>query len=322
MIFKYLKINLLCCFLVLGCRESNFKEKVIDQTILNSNKDQTKEFFYVAKNQERIDIYKYNFEKKNSKRFWTDIKEKVILLNYSPDNKNIYFITSKYYGIRSTLPYIKRIKLYKIDLANEEVSLIDTLMNGTQLNADWLNDNAFQVVINVRDLQVSEHMNQNTFIYNDAGKKVLYKLETINFIKDGYPLPVIREQAAKSFKNFELQVKGQNKDSLFIFNHQTLEQQLVTKLNKSNLEEISWNDEYLIFTITGKKKIMIIYKLKKKQIVKQFNDIRNFYVFGKYLVYDFNVGLSSSISIFNLEKLEITDTIKTIDGCGLRNTFN
>ena len=78
----------------------------------------------------------------------------------------------------------------------------------------------------------------------------------------------------------------------------------------------------MIFTITGKKKIMIIYKLKKKQIVKQFNDIRNFYVFGKYLVYDFNVGLSSSISIFNLEKLEITDTIKTIDGCGLRNTFN
>ena len=322
MIFKYLKINLLCCFLVLGCRESNFKEKVIDQTILNSNKDQTKEFFYVAKNQERIDIYKYNFEKKNSKRFWTDIKEKVILLNYSPDNKNIYFITSKYYGIRSTLPYIKRIKLYKIDLANEEVSLIDTLMNGTQLNADWLNDNAFQVVINVRDLQVSEYINKNTFVYNSVGKKLLSKTETINFIKDGYPLPVIKEPVEKSFKDYELKIHKENNDSLFIFNNQTSESYFITNLNNYKLDEIFWNDENLIFTIMSKSKNLIIYSLNKKLIIKQINNIKNFIVYGKYLVYDFNIDLSSSISIFDLNNSEITDTIETKNGCGLRNAFN
>ena len=322
MIFKYLKINLLCCFLVLGCRESNFKEKVIDQTILNSNKDQTKEFFYVAKNQERIDIYKYNFEKKNSKRFWTDIKEKVILLNYSPDNKNIYFITSKYYGIRSTLPYIKRIKLYKIDLKTEKISLIDTLINGTQLNADWISNNAFQVVINVRDLQVSEYINKNTFVYNSVGKKLLSKTETINFIKDGYPLPVIKEPVEKSFKDYELKIHKENNDSLFIFNNQTSESYFITNLNNYKLDEIFWNDENLIFTIMSKNKNLIIYSLNKKLIIKQINNIKNFIVYGKYLVYDFNIDLSSSISIFDLNNSEITDTIETKNGCGLRNAFN
>lgn len=322
MFLKYLTINILCCFLILGCSESNNKEKVIDQNLQNISKAQTKEFFYVAKNQGRIEIYKYNFEEKKSKRFWTDIIEKVILLNYSPDHKNLYFITSKYYGIRSTLPYIKRIKLYKIDFANEEVSIVDTLMNGTQLNADWVNNNSYQVVINVRDLEVSEYMNRYTFIYNNSGKRLLSKKEIVNFIKDGYPLPVIKEQRDKSYKYFEILINGQNNDSLFVINNNTLEKQLISKLNKSNLDEIFWDDDYLIFSFTGNKKNMIIYSFREKQIIKKFNDIRSFTVFGKYLVYDFNAGISSSISIFNLEKLEITDTIKTNGDCGLRNTFN
>ena len=319
---KYLKIGLLFFILVLGCNESRNKKTFIDKKIFNTKDKQIKEFYFVAKDRERFDIYKYNFEEKNSKRFWTDIKEKVIVLSYSPDLKNLYFVTSKYFGIRSTLTYIKRIKLYKIDLKSEKISLIDTLINGTQLNADWISNNAFQVVINVRDLQVSEYINKNTFVYNSVGKKLLSKTETINFIKDGYPLPVIKEPVEKSFKDYELKIHKENNDSLFIFDNQTSELHFVTNLKKYKLDEIFWNDENLIFTIMSKNKNLIIYSLNKKLIIKQINNIKNFIVYGKYLVYDFNIDLSSSISIFDLNNSEITDTIETKNGCGLRNAFN
>ena len=319
------KIFVLLTVLISGCGENKKTEPSVAKTLFNIKGEQAKEFYFVGKDKERIGVNKYNFEEKKVFKFWTDRKEKVILLSYSPNLNHIYFLTAKYFGVRSTLPYIKRIKLYSINLVNKDVVFVDTLMNGTQINADWMGDNSFKIIINSRDLRVSEYMNKHTFIYNATGKKLLSEIETINFIKKGYPLPRINNEQQMGNKNYKLQNGIIDRDSLFLFDKNTEESYSIVKLNGMNLNKISWRDGYVIFTIKGKNKNqnLIIYSLEDKSILRNIADknIKNFLVFGNYLVYDFGLSFSSSISIFNLKKSEIRDTIKINGGCGLRNTF-
>jgi len=151
------------------------------------------------------------------------------------------------------------------------------------------------------------------------------EIETINFIKNGYPLPVIKNELKTSFGNYQLRNGKVYKDSLYLFDKTTKEINFITTLKKEKIKKIHWNDDYLIFTIKGKEKEnhLVVYSIKLKKIVKQFenNDVKNFLVFGKYLVFDFGLSFSSSISIFNLEKKEISDFIKFKSGCGLKNVF-
>jgi len=116
MILKTFRIFLLLFILLNGCADEKKEEPSLAKNIFNTKKEVIKEFYFVGKDEERIGIYKYKFKEKKHSDFWSDKKEKVILLNYSPDLKHLFFLTAKYYGIRSTLPYIKRIKLYTIDL--------------------------------------------------------------------------------------------------------------------------------------------------------------------------------------------------------------
>ena len=322
---KLLKIFILLLVLLNGCSANKKTEPTFDKTLFNTKKEQVKDFYFVGKDKEKIGIYKYNFTEKRSSKFWFDQKEKVILLNYSPNLKHLYFLTAKYYGIRSTLPYVKRIKLYSIELANEKVTFVDTLMNGTQINTDWIGNNSYKVIINARDIRVSEYMNKHTFIYNSTGKKLLSEIETINFIKNGYPLPVINIEQKTDNKNYKLQNGMVDKDSLYLFDKETKDVAFIDILNQMNLNKIYWSDEYLIFTIKRKDKhqSLIIYSIKDKKVVKNIGNkyIKNFLVFDNYLVYDYGLGFSSSISIFNLRKSEVTGSIKINGGCGLRNAF-
>lgn len=322
---KNFTIFILLFVLFNGCSNTKKSEPLLDKNIINEETEQIKAFYFVGKDKGKIGIYKYNFTDKKSSKFWFDKKEKVILLNYSPNLKHLYFLTAKYFGIRSTLPYIKRIKLYSIDLANEEVTFADTLINGTQINAGWIGNNSFKVIINSRDIRVSEYINKHTFIYNGTGKKLLSKIETINFIKDGYPLPVINNEIKTTYENFRLQHGTTDKDSLYLFDNKTNETKFIIKLNKLKLNEVYWNNNYLIFTTKDKDKrqSLTIYSLKDKKVIKSIGgkNIKNFLVFNNYLVYDLGLSFSSSISILNLEKSEITDSIKLNNNCGLKNAF-
>ncbi|MCH8325249.1 MAG: hypothetical protein IIB83_01585 [Bacteroidetes bacterium] len=319
MFVKLIKIFVLLTILFSGCTEDNKTELPLAKNIFNTKKEQIKEFYFVGKDGNKLGIFKHDFAKRKSIKFWFDRKEKVILLNYSPNLKHIYFLTAKYYGIRSTLPYIKRIKLYSIDLYNNEVNFIDSLMNGTQINADWINDNSFKVIINSRDLRFSEYMNKHTFIYNNTGKKLLSTIETINFIKEGYPLPVINRFPISVKKNNQL-VYG---DSLYIFDKIENEKHFVLFSKNLNIHKEYWSDEFLIFnTVPNEKRnILLIYSIKRNQVIKIFenNNIKNFILFNDYLVYDYGLDFSSSISIFNIKKSELADSIKIKGGCGLKS---
>jgi len=322
---KLLKIFIVMIFILNGCGKGKKPDSSIDKILYNVNKEQVKEFYFVGKEKEKIGIYKYNFEEKKFVKLWSDKKEKVILLSYSPNLKHVYFLTAKYYGIRSTLPYIKRVKLYSINLTNEDVAFVDTLMNGTQINADWISDNSFKMIVNSRDLKVSEYMNVHTFIYNSKGKKLLSEIKIVNFIKDGYPLPVASNEQVTENENYKLKNGIIDRDSLYLFDKKTNETDFIVLLNKKKLNKINWGNHYLIFTIKekNKHKDIIIYSFKDKTVVKKIENknIKSFLVFGNFLVYDYGLSFSSSISIFNLRKLEITNSIKINGGCGLRNSF-
>ena len=321
MTLKLVKIFILLSILFNGCTEDNKTELPLAKNIFNTKKDQIKEFYFVGKVGDKLGIFKHDFTKRKSIKFWFDRKEKVILLNYSPNLKHIYFLTAKYYGIRSTLPYIKRIKLYSINLLNDEVNFIDSLMNGTQINAGWIGDNLYKVIINSRDIKVSEYINKHTFIYNSVGKELLSKIETINFIKEGYPLPVIKKSQIPVNKNFQL-IYG---DSLYIFDKIKNEKHFIFYLKNLKIHKEYFNNEFLIFNTVPivKRNIFLVYSIKKNQVIKIIgkNYIKNFIIFDDYLVYDYGLGFSSSISIFNIKKSEITDSIKINGGCGLNNVL-
>lgn len=312
---------LILLFLFGGCSKEVNDQPVLDKKIFNSKNIQTKEFYFIGKWDKKFGIYKYNFDSKKTEIFWNRRNKNVIRLDYSPNQKNIYFITARYLGKRSTLPYIKKIKLYRLDVKKEKVEYLDTLVNGSQLNSKWLDNNSYKIVINSPDKKVSEYINQYSYMYNGSGKKIMSEIETFDFIKNGYPLPVIKRSQIPVNKNFQL-IYG---DSLYILDKIANEKHFIFSLKNLKIHNEYWSDDFLIFNTApiANSNILLVYSIKRNQVIKMFsnNYIKNFIIFNDYLVYDYGLGFSSSISIFNLKKTEVTDSIKINGGCGLNSVL-
>ena len=102
------------------------------------------------------------------------------------------------------------------------------------------------------------------------------------------------------------------------------------------LNQIEWTPEnkYLIFstinitprnnTLYSKKPEtakIFIYSIPDKKIIKEWNGggFKNFILLKDLLIFDDGFSKKSSIKIFDLKTLQITNSIRIKGGCGIRN---
>jgi hypothetical protein len=99
-----------------------------------------------------------------------------------------------------------------------------------------------------------------------------------------------------------------------------------------NLSKIKWSDnEKFIFISTldlenetvktknSETSELFVYSLEADSLVEAFggDGLKNFFTSGDLLIFDDSFGKNSHINIYNLEKLEIVDSVKPSTGCGL-----
>ncbi len=331
-------ISTLIVFVFVGCLKQS---KTSDAEKIDSSKvakvDSVKEnnnFIFVGMAGYTQGLYKYNFESKKAKVFWSDPTERVVDLSYSADRKTAFFLTAKKLGKLGVFPFINGIRLYKIDIDSEKTTLITRIGSGMQVFTAWENENSFKVMLNYFDKKVATYVKQHTQIFNVFGKELVNETKTYDITKVPYPKPKPSDEHFISpDMNYKIVTKLDSGYTSVYLQNKDDKKNLITS-GRQTLSDAGWFNGYLVFTTVDitpgndsiyKKKPetskLFIYSLTSKKIIKEFDGggVKNFYLLNNYLIFDDGFDKNSSIKIFNFNSTEMRDTIKITNGCGLKN---
>jgi hypothetical protein len=320
-----------------GCGSKKSDEN--DRTKINNNKAKTETdgFIFVGMYDYYPGLYKYDITAKKYKVFWSVQGEKVIELSYSDDRKAAFFITAQEYGKRGVFPFVKEVKLYRIDIDSSKVHFVKKIGSGLQLFTEWEVDDSFKVILNSLNKTVANYIDQQTEIFSKYGKELINKTKIYDITKEGYPRPpepkdktaspdgrykIVSETDSSTTKIFVDDLKNQNK-YLFASANQ--------KLNN-----VEWydNDNYVIFstldisphneTIYSRQpntSKIFIGSVKEKKLVKTWegSGVKNFFIIRNILVFDDGFKDNSTIHLYNLKTSTSVDSIKIQGGCGIIN---
>lgn len=340
--YRMLKISLsllIILFWVAGCREKPLKP--VKTIPVKKEKPEVKQekfdsFLFVGVILHKPGLYKFNVAEKRWTEFWSNYNEQVVELSYSPDRKSAFFLTAAHLGKKSFLPYIKRIKLYLVDLDSSKVEFIKNLGNGVQVFTQWENDTNFKIVVNRLDKIVPTYINQQTYIYNVFGKELLNEVQTYDLTRNGYPRPKHNLLKYES-PNGDYRIVNSSKDStnLYLENLSEKTYNFIARTSQKLNNFAGSNDgNYLIFStidITAGNKTLktkepatsnlYIYDVKQNKIVKEWKGagVKNFFIKNDFLIFDNGFDEKSSITIINYRTLKVYSMIKLRSGCGLRN---
>ena len=332
------KIKIICLVLLISlfaisCNNKQNKN-VNDQVDLIEVSDTTQiekrdHFLFVGKYYGKPGVFKYNIQEQKYEPVFAVQKESVISLNYSRDLNSIFFLTARKSGTRGGLPFVNKIKFYRVNPENQTVKMIKDFGNGSQLLAQWNDDGNYEVIITSIDKTISSYFNVDKKVYNTFGRLIDEKTETYDIIKDGYPslVPNRSSTVSPSGKYGIAAVE----DSLFLIRAGEVNQKLITITNYE-LNKVSWsNDEdYLFFsTITPdyesvnmqKRSELFVYSVNDDSLVTKWDGegAKNFITFNNLLVFDDGLNYYSSVYVYNFMQNEIVETVKVRGGCGLVN---
>jgi len=274
-------------------------------------------------------VFKYNIQELKYKPMFAVQKESVISLNYSRDLNSIFFLTAGKSGTRGGLPFVNKIKFYRINPENGTVEMIENFGNGSQLLAQWNDDGNYEVIITSIDKTVSSYFNVDKKVYNTFGRLIDGKTETYDIINDGYPsLVPNRSHTVSSSSEYGIAVI---EDSIFLKTAGEDNLQFITIVNYE-INKVSWsNDEDFLFFSTlipdsetinmQKKSELFIYSINGDSVVSRWEGAgaKNFVTFNNLLLFDDGLDYQSHISIYNYKQNKLVETVRLRGGCGLVN---
>ncbi len=133
-------------------------------------------------------LYLYSPVDKYVKEIWKPGKEKIIEISYSQDRSSGFFVTAAQTGVKSSIPFIKGIKLYVIN-NDSIITFVQNLEDAIQIFARWETNSAFRIFINRMNENNPSQIKQVIQIYNTYGKLFEEQERTYDLLSQGYPRP-------------------------------------------------------------------------------------------------------------------------------------
>ncbi len=196
-------------------KESSDNETLMNfqSTVETTASKNIENLFFVGKAGRETGLYKYNLNDNEYELFWSAAKETVVQLSYSDNLEYAFFITARRIGTKRGVSFIRRTKLYRLDLENSSIELIREIGDAVQLLATWL-DNNYKIQLTQFDMKIASHIKKITQIYSPFGKLIKEETEIFDFIKDGYPqFEIKRTSLISPSGNFGI---TQSADSVFL----------------------------------------------------------------------------------------------------------
>lgn len=310
-------------------KESSYDENIKDyqSTVETTSSKNMEHFFFVGKAGRESGLYKYNLIDNKYKSFWSVPNETVIQLSYSDNLEYAFFLTAKKLGTKRGVSFIRKIKLYSIDLRNSSVDSIRKIGNAVQLSAYWL-DNNYKIQFTKFDMKIASRINKINQIYSPFGKLIKEDIEIFDFIKDGYPqFEIKRKSLISPSGNFGI---TQSTDSIFLSNADAVVKVFINSTT-GKISKVKWSSDesHVFFTANSVnenkfKKIpsaIYVYHVVNQKIIKKWDseDKMNFIIANDLLIFDASFNNQSTIRVFNYKKNEDVGLIRKKGGCGIIN---
>jgi len=311
-------------------KNKNVDEQVdstkVHDTILIEKRDH---FLFVGMYHGKSGVFKYNIREQKYKPVFAVQKESVISLNYSRDLSSVFFLTDGKSGTRGRLPFVNKIKFYRVNPENRAIEMIEDFGNGSQLLAQWNDDENYEVIITSIDNTISSYFNVDKKVYNTFGRLIDEKTETYDIINDGYPslIPNRSSTASRSGKHGI----AAERDSIFLKTAGEDNLQFITQANYE-INKVSWsnNEEFLFFSTitpdsesvnTQSKSELFVYSINGDSLVSKWEGtgLKNYITFDNLLVFDDGLNYQSYINIYNYKQNELVATVRIRGGCGIVN---
>ena len=316
--------------ILISCKkESSYDKNLKDyqSTEETTSSKNIKHFFFVGKAGSETGLYKYNLIDNKYEPFWSVPNETVVQLSYSDNLKYAFFLTAKKLGTKRGVSFIRRIKLYSIDLRNTLVEQIRKIGNAVQLFAFWL-DNNYKIQFTQFDMKIASRVNKINQIYSPFGKLIKEDIEIFDFIKDGYPQFEKKSTSLISPSgNFGI---TQSADSVFLSIADAVVKVFVNSTT-GKISKVKWSSDESYIFFTGNsvnenkfKKVpstIYVYDVVNKKIIKkrESEDKINFIIANDLLIFDTSFNNQSAIGVFNYKKNEDVVRIQIKGGCGILN---
>jgi hypothetical protein len=308
-------------------KESSDNETLMNfqSTVETTASKNIENLFFVGKAGRETGLYKYNLNDNEYELFWSAAKETVVQLSYSDNLEYAFFITARRIGTKRGVSFIRRTKLYRLDLENSSIELIREIGDAVQLLATWL-DNNYKIQLTQFDMKIASHIKKITQIYSPFGKLIKEETEIFDFIKDGYPqFEIKRTSLISPSGNFGI---TQSADSVFL-SVAGVESKVFIDSTGNKINKVKWNSDesYVFFTAdpiskNKFKKIpstIYVYDVVNQKTVKKLDsqDKMNFIITNELLIFDTSVINQSSIVVCDFSKDEDVNRIQIRGGCGL-----
>ena len=330
----------LTLLLLAGCvnqNENNTKElNTSENSALKNYQTKTENFYFVGNVNDRPGIYKYNINKNSYSKFWSNENESVVELSHSPKGNRIFFLTAKEFGKAGVFPFIHNVKLYLLDQDSSKVDYIKSIGSGLQVFTAWEADNTFRVILNSFDKTVANYINQHTLIYSEFGRKLVDEMKAFDITKEGYPQPPAAKGKTRSpYGEYLVAASDSQQTSIYLKSSSNHKKSFIDS-SSQKLNQIDWtpDNKYVIIstlnisprnnTLYDKKpetSKIIIYSINGNKIIKKWDGggLKNFILLKNLLIFDDGFKKKSSINLFNLNTLQMIDSIHIQGGCGIRN---
>ncbi|MCH7773214.1 MAG: hypothetical protein IH784_02265, partial [Bacteroidetes bacterium] len=127
----------------ISCDKESYDDNLKDyqSTVETTGSKDIEYFFFVGKAGRKTGLYKYNLNDNKYELSWSVPKETVVQLSYSNNLEYAFFITARRIGTKRGVSFIRRIKLYRLDLENSSVELIREIGDAVQMLVNWFDNN-------------------------------------------------------------------------------------------------------------------------------------------------------------------------------------
>jgi len=317
---------------LIGCRIKNDNQTIVEKKTIINEKAAPDAFYFVGKALYTPGIYKYSFYSKKRKIIWSSKNQRVIVLSYSDNLKNAFFITAKSYGKLGVFPFVEKIRLYTLETQTGKINFVKVIGSGMEVYTQWETDDTFSIILNSLDENIATYVNQQKQIFNVFGKLLRDETKTYDLTADGYPSLTKKEREGLSPNaKYFFTVKT---DSINVYTISSGKENKEIISTSQVLRKFEWEERNkLIFTtadLTPANKTLysknpetskiIIYSPETDEILKfwEGGGVKNFLIMNNKLIFDTGFENESKINLIDLETFKQFDVIKIQGGCGIK----
>ena len=282
-------------------------------------------FFFIGNYGGQFSIYKFELIDNSYEIFWYSPRETVIKYLHNKDLNQAFFLTARKISSSRGLPFIRGIKLYRLDLESSKVEELSQIGDAIQIFIQWIEIN-LNIQFTQFDLKIASHINKINQLYSPFGKLLKEDIEISDFINHRYPQFDINKISLTSPSgNFGI---SQTADSIFL-EIANDEQKILIDSTGHIINKVKWNDseDYIVFTVNQiedvrAKKVsskIIVNNLREQRLerVQQSTEKIDFIITDDLVIYESGSNYESFLTIYSFEKNEKIYRINIKGGCAL-----